>query len=145
MHRVALSTRPTEHRRGRSAFTLVEAMVALMIIAIAFGGLFTLFQVEIAHVELAGEYEIALMLIQQTRERSLQLTPANLLVTTNWIDASPANHPGWSQEGTITYCDPAHPEIDSADPTAMLRASVSVKKNGVLVFGTPWQWLVPVK
>jgi type II secretory pathway pseudopilin PulG len=145
MHRVALSSRPSNHNRERSAFTLVEAMVALIIIAISFAGIFTLFNVQISHVQLAGDYETALMLIQQTRERSFQLPPDELVVTSNWIDASPANHPGWTQEGTITYCDPAHPETDSVDPTAMLRASVSVKKNGVLVFGTPWQWLIPVK
>jgi prepilin-type N-terminal cleavage/methylation domain-containing protein len=145
MHRVALSSRPSDHNEGRSAFTLIEAMVALIIIAIAFAGIFVLFNVEIRRVELAGDYETALMLIQQTRERSFQLAPDELLVTTNWIDASPANHPGWTQEGSVTYCDPAHPEIDSVDPTTMLRASVSFMINGVLFFGSHWLWLVPVK
>lgn len=145
MHRVAFPFRPDPRSVERSAFTLVEALVALIIIAISFAGIFTLFNIEISQVQLAGDYETALMLIQQTRERSLQLPPDELLVTTNWIDATPDDHPGWTQEGTITYCDPTHPETDSTDPTPILRASVSVKKNGVLVFKTPWQWLIPVK
>ena len=111
----------------KNAFTLIEAIIAIFILAVGITAVLTMFPLGIQIVNSSKIVTIATYLAQEKIEEIISTPYGEISNESEPTLASPFN--AYSRETGVTYFDPDNPGVTSSEDTGIKKIKVTVSRG----------------